>query len=178
MHLAIILKYEIRRHGQVVRHGSAKPSSPVRIRVAPPKRKMLTQRRGRFCFWTHRADSDGRKPRMWRPGGASKKKNAHATAWAFLFLDTSCGFGRPKATHAPPDSEERDARRNPPFDFRPSFVLRYIAERDVGGHAYFTALNKIDEIDGTNERLSKRCKNYGAILKNTVKCAIINSKRS
>ena len=33
------------------------------------------------------------------PGGASKKKNAHATAWAFLFLDTSCGFGRPKATH-------------------------------------------------------------------------------
>ena len=36
-HLAIILKYEIRRHGQVVRHGSAKPLSPVRIRVAPPK---------------------------------------------------------------------------------------------------------------------------------------------
>ena len=37
--LAIILKYEIRRHGQVVRHGSAKPSSPVRIRVAPPNTK-------------------------------------------------------------------------------------------------------------------------------------------
>ena len=28
----------IRRHGQAVRHGSAKPLSPVRFRVAPPKR--------------------------------------------------------------------------------------------------------------------------------------------
>ena len=28
-----------------------------------------------------------------------KKENAHATAWAFLFLVTSYGFGRPKATH-------------------------------------------------------------------------------
>ena len=36
---AAAFSYRFRRHGQAVRHGSAKPSSPVRFRVAPPKQK-------------------------------------------------------------------------------------------------------------------------------------------
>ena len=61
--LAIMLKYEIRRHGQVVRHGSAKPSSPVRIRVAPPNTKTLTHRVGVFCVsgWFPLEERDARR---------------------------------------------------------------------------------------------------------------------
>ena len=41
----------IRRHGQAVRHGSAKPLSPVRFRVAPP-----TQKAPRWGAFLHFAD--------------------------------------------------------------------------------------------------------------------------
>ena len=40
----------IRRHGQAVRQRSATPLSPVRFRVAPPKRKALHTQC--FSFWT------------------------------------------------------------------------------------------------------------------------------
>ena len=39
------------RHSQVVRQRSAKPSPPVRIRVAPPKKRWVLNRVPIFFFW-------------------------------------------------------------------------------------------------------------------------------
>ena len=46
---ARLIKRKIRRYGQAVRQRSATPLSPVRFRVAPPKRKAL--RKKCFSFW-------------------------------------------------------------------------------------------------------------------------------
>ena len=43
--------------------------------------------------------------------------------------------------------------------------------RKVIGRAYFIVLNKIDELDGTNESIIRR------ILKNIPKCDIITSRK-
>ena len=64
-HNAIISKHFIWRHSQAVRQRSAKPLSPVRFRVAPPKAK--APHTGCFCFWMCYAWS--------APGSASRRRS-------------------------------------------------------------------------------------------------------
>ena len=54
--------------------------------------------------------------------------------------------------------------KNPPKDDFEEYAKKII------DRAYFIVLNKIDELDGTNERLLNIT---GRILKNTLKCDII-----
>ena len=58
--------------------------------------------------------------------------------------------------------------KNPPKDDYEQYA------RKVIGRAYFLVLNKIDELDGTNERLLNIT---GRILKNAPKYVIIKSER-
>ena len=55
--------------------------------------------------------------------------------------------------------------KEPPKDYYEEYA------RKVIGRAYFLILNKIDELDGTNESIIRR------ILKNIPKCDIITSRK-
>ena len=178
----------MRRHGQVVRHGSAKPLSPVRIRVAPPKneapqngvlfrslevplpfgsrflapraRKPVRLPRPKVGVLAHQAQGEGIFAR--RANGGWLSTNPIFSSLSDL---VSAMLGHPFSRavigrvaevchHIGMKDKALVCARNsflkePPMDDFEEYARKII------DRAYFIILNKIDELDGTNERLLK-----------------------